>query len=639
MNPTTVGTIQYNAVIDTTKLKASANEANDIVQESGDKASSGFGKAMGIASAAGVAAFGAMAGAAVKSFADFEQLQGGVVKLFGSASDSVIQNAEVAYKTAGMSANAYLDTVTSFSASLIKSTGGDTVKAAQIADKAVRDMSDNANTFGTDIASLQYAYQGFAKGNFTMLDNLKLGYGGSQEGMQALLTDAEKLPAALGRKFDMSNFADVADAIHLIQEEQKIAGTTAKEASSTIAGSWSALTGSFSNVLAGVEGSGQQLSDSVLNMFNQLVEKVPGIVGKMVAGISDAMKTVIDEKLGSGAFDILSTIAVAFTVLAGAITIYNTVTKIAAATQALFNAVMAANPIGLIILALAVVTTALVYFFTQTDTGKRIMEAVSTWITTTFIPTIKSIGEWFVNAWNKIVEIWSGAVSWFQGVWNGIVAIFSAVVGFYIGVYSAAWNGIVAVFGVAVGWFAGVWNGIVGIFNGVAGFFGNVFRGAYNAVTGVFSGLYGFFSGVWNTIVGLFSGVGTTVGNAIGGTFKGVINSVVGGAVRIINGFIGTINGAVGAINKLPGVNIGKIGTLGVPQLANGGIIMNQPGGMLANIGEGREPEAVIPLSKLDTMLNGDRRGGGDIYNITMNGVNDPADFTRQLKLSTQGRL
>ena len=596
MNPTTVGTVQYNAVIDTSKLKSSANEANDIVQDSGDKASSGFSKSMGVASAAGVAAFGLVAFSAVKSFASMEQLQGGVSKLFGAASDSVIKNSEVAYKTAGLSAVDYLETATSFSASLIKSVGGDTVKAAKLADTAIRDMSDNANTFGTDITMLQNAYQGFAKGNFTMLDNLKLGYGGSQEGMQALLTDAEKLPGALGKKFDLTNYADVVTAINLVQQEQKIAGTTAKEASTTIAGSWSTLTGAFANVLAGVEGSGTQLSDSVINMFNQLVTKVPEIVGNMASGLIEALKTVIDEKFGEGAFDIISTIAVAFTALAVAMTVYNAAVKIATVTQALFNAVMAANPIGLIILALVVVTAALVYFFTQTETGRAIMETVSNWIKETFIPAIKSIGEWFVETWNSIVAVWNGVPGFFQGVWNGIV----------------------------------------GIFNAVGGYFRDRFQNAIDNIKGVFSGLYGFFSGVWSTIVGLFSGVGTTVGNAIGGTFKGVVNSVIGGAVRIINGFIGTINGAVGAINKLPGVNIGKIGTLGVPQLANGGIVTSPT---LAMIGEGRESEAVIPLSKLDKMINGEGKSGTTTYNIVMNGVNDPADFTRKLKLATAGRL
>ena len=209
--------------------KAIANDLGVIVDKEGDKAGKSMGKKLldgagGIlktggkvlgglaltAVTASIATITSVTKQAVESFADFEQLEGGVKKLFGDeVANTVKKNAANAFQTAGLSANEYMETVTGFSASLVSSLGGDTEKAAEIADKAIRDMSDNANTFGTDISSIQTAYAGFAKGNFTMLDNLKLGYGGTKEEMQRLLSDAEKLPNAMGRKFDLNNYADI----------------------------------------------------------------------------------------------------------------------------------------------------------------------------------------------------------------------------------------------------------------------------------------------------------------------------------------------------------------------------------------------------------------------------------------------
>ena len=176
-----------------------------------------------------------MSTAAVNSYAEYEQLAGGVETLFKDSSNKLMGYADQAYKTAGMSANEYMSTVTSFSASLLQSLEGDTEKAADYANQAVIDMSDNANKMGTSIEMIQNAYQGFAKQNYTMLDNLKLGYGGTKEEMERLLADAEKIS---GIKYDISSFGDVTQAIHVIQTELGITGTTAKEASSTIQGSF-----------------------------------------------------------------------------------------------------------------------------------------------------------------------------------------------------------------------------------------------------------------------------------------------------------------------------------------------------------------------------------------------------------------
>lgn len=203
----------------------------------------------------------------IQGFAEQEQLIGGVDTLFKENSAQVQQYANNAYKTAGLSANEYMETVTSFSASLLQSLGGDTAAAAEKADQAITDMSDNANKMGTDMTSIQNAYQGFAKANYTMLDNLKLGYGGTKEEMQRLLTDAEKIS---GIKYDISSYADIVDAIHVVQTEMGITGTTAKEAATTIEGSANSMKSAWSNLLTGMSNENLNLGDLVQNVVDSV---------------------------------------------------------------------------------------------------------------------------------------------------------------------------------------------------------------------------------------------------------------------------------------------------------------------------------------------------------------------------------
>ena len=203
----------------------------------------------------------------IQGFAEQEQLIGGVDTLFKENSAQVQQYANNAYKTAGMSANEYMATVTSFSASLLQSLGGDTKAAAEKADQAITDMSDNINKMGSDAQSVQNAYQGFAKANYTMLDNLKLGYGGTKEEMQRLLTDAEKIS---GIKYDISSYADIVDAIHVVQTEMGITGTTAKEAATTIEGSANSMKSAWSNLLTGMSNENLDLGDLVQNVIDSV---------------------------------------------------------------------------------------------------------------------------------------------------------------------------------------------------------------------------------------------------------------------------------------------------------------------------------------------------------------------------------
>ena len=257
------------------------------------------------AASAGVAALGT---ACINAYEDYEQLVGGVETLFKDSADTIQTYADNAYKTAGLSANEYMETVTSFSASLLQSLDGDTEKAAAAADLAITDMADNANKMGTAMESIQNAYQGFAKQNYTMLDNLKLGYGGTKEEMQRLLADAEKLS---GVKYDLSSYADIVEAIHVIQTEMGITGTTAKEASTTIQGSVASMKAAWANLMVGMADDTQNF-DMLLSNFIESIGTVAdnllpriGIViegmGKLVAGlapeIASALPTLTNELL------------------------------------------------------------------------------------------------------------------------------------------------------------------------------------------------------------------------------------------------------------------------------------------------------------------------------------------------------
>lgn len=238
------------------------------------------------AAATGIAALSKQA---IESYADYEQLVGGVETLFKDSADKVQEYANEAYKTAGMSANEYMETVTGFSASLLQSLGGDTEKAADKANQALIDMSDNANKMGSDMEMIKNAYAGFAKQNYTMLDNLKLGYGGTKQEMERLLADAEKFS---GIKYNIESYADVIDAIHVIQTEMDITGTTAKEAASTISGSIGMMKSSWQNLITGIADDTQDFDGLVNNFVDSVdtvaqnimprVEQAIGGVGKLV---------------------------------------------------------------------------------------------------------------------------------------------------------------------------------------------------------------------------------------------------------------------------------------------------------------------------------------------------------------------
>jgi len=242
----------------------------------------------------------ALAKSAVSNFADYEQLVGGVETLFKDSADIVQDYADQAYKSAGLSANRYMETVTSFSASLLQSLGGDTARAAEVGNMAVVDMADNANKMGTSMESLQNAYQGFAKQNYTMLDNLKLGYGGTKSEMERLLQDATKLT---GIKYDIGNLSDVYSAIHVIQESLGITGTTALEAEHTISGSFASMQSAWSNLITGIARNDANISKLITNFVasvKTVINNVMPVVlqslsglGQLIEGIAPMLATMI----------------------------------------------------------------------------------------------------------------------------------------------------------------------------------------------------------------------------------------------------------------------------------------------------------------------------------------------------------
>ena len=357
-------------------------------------------KVVGAGVGVAATAIGALTKSALSSYADYEQLFGGIETLFGNGgktlqeyADSVgktveevkdeyvgltnntwkvVENAEKAFNTAGLSTNEYLETVTSFSASLIQSLNGDTVKAAEKADQAIVDMSDNANKMGSDMESIQNAYQGFAKQNYTMLDNLKLGYGGTQEEMKRLLNDAQ---AISGIEYDISSYADIVDAIHVIQTEMGITGTTAKEASTTISGSFNSMKASWQNLVTGfgnedadLSGLIDQFTDSALTVVDNVVPRIEIILG----GIADAIPQII-PKITSKLPEVLNSMLPPL--IQGAVSLVN---GLISALPSILQVLIEQVPFIVTEIAKALLQTVPVLISTANDIGSQIMTAINT---------------------------------------------------------------------------------------------------------------------------------------------------------------------------------------------------------------------------------------------------------------------
>ena len=291
--------------MDTSGYEKSLDDASSKASDFASKLKSGLATAAKVGAAALTAAatgVAALTKASIDQYAEYEQLVGGVDTLFKTASDKVQQYADKAYETAGMSANEYMNTVTSFSASLLQSLGGDTEKAAQMADQAITDMADNANKMGTSMEMIQNAYQGFAKQNYTMLDNLKLGYGGTQAEMYRLMKDAEALGAKFNSEFYLTekgtlvaDFADITTAIHAVQTEMGITGTTAREASTTIQGSIASMKGAWQNLVTAIAADGWDIGvyvDNFVSSVKVVGQNVIPRVQRILSGIGELVTAI-----------------------------------------------------------------------------------------------------------------------------------------------------------------------------------------------------------------------------------------------------------------------------------------------------------------------------------------------------------
>ena len=610
-----VNNSEANQEIDETTDKAedAAGKVKDLGDE-GDRTEGKLGKAFSKMGSAAVAvgktiatglavastAVVAVGKAAISSYADYEQLVGGVETLFDESSATVIANAQNAYKTAGMSANEYMETVTSFSASLLQSLGGDTKAAADKADMAITDMSDNANKMGTSIEMIQNAYNGFAKQNYTMLDNLKLGYGGTNEEMQRLLDDASKLS---GIEYDISSYSDIVDAIHIVQNEMGITGTTAKEASSTISGSLASAKASWQNLLTGIADGNQdvgglitQFFDSIVTVADNIVPRIAQVMGTLPQLITDLVPKLLTKV--SELIDILLPV-----VVDGAVSLLNAivqvlpqlVTSILNALPALisgieqvFYAIVDALPqlMTVICEALPVLIPQLV------DALVNMIVYLATHIAEIIQPLIDNLPEIIIAIVNALMDnlpaLIEGAVqlvigivqaipqiimaliealptviqSILEGLWNALPLLLEGIISIVGEIGTAIWD-ILSGFFTALGeWFGGLWESIKTIFAPVVEWFGNLFSTIWNSIVSVFSTVgswvydnivapvANFFKGLWEGIVSAFHTVIDPWIEIIKRAATLVYNTII---VPIKNFFTDVWNSIVGIFSKVSG--------------------------------------------------------------------------------------
>lgn len=551
-------------------------------------------------------------GYAVKQFADLEQAVGGVETLFKQSAKEVIRDSEKAYKTAGISGTKYMEQVTSFSASLLQGLGGDTAKAAKVANKAVIDMSDNANKMGTSIELIQNAYQGFAKGNYTMLDNLKLGFGGTKEEMKRLLEEAEKLS---GVHYDIENFADIIEAIHVIQNELEITGTTAKEGSTTVSGSFQAMLASANNLAAGL---GDKNAD-----VKRLMAELEETTKQFVTNVSNVLKTIWDNlplepwqrwtlsvvalagpvllvfgKLTVGIASLVSSFGIISGAIAPFFTWMSGIVSQGGAVSSVISS-LGGGLSGFAVLASAVIAVIALIVYTIQDLWKtsekfrnavtgifttlgNIVQSVWTGFLQPVFTALKDIINAIVNeALTPLYDSFKGMVEMIVVSLSDVLAKFDPIFKFIMDVLGVILPPIlIALGGVFIANFTIMANAVGVAFTLIGDLVKNgmkIFGGLIDFITGLFTGNWGK---AWNGVVNIFSGIF----NGIVAIGKGVLN----GLISVINGAISGINFLIKSANKIPGVNVGLIDK--IPYLARG--TSDWQGGF-ARINEGGRGELV----------------------------------------------
>ena len=455
--------------------------------------------------------------AAVDAYADFEQLAGGVEVLYGDAAQQVMENANQAFRTAGLSANAYMEQSTSMAAALVNSLGGDTEEAARMADMAITDMADNANRMGTDLSAIQNAYQGFAKQNYTMLDNLKLGYGGTRGEMERLLADAE---AISGIHYDIENYDDVVEAIHVIQTEMGVTGATAEEAASTISGSWGMLTASWENLLVSVAGGGEELDAAIRNVVDSLFTWLGNIVprvGEVIQGMMQAIPGIIEDALPQIGDAVMGFIRDTF----GDDTA-NAVTEFADMVREKFGAMMDRISGHLADFQAVMDEKVIPAFSALKETMQPIIDAV--------VPAIIEVLAQFGSAVVGLAPIIADFVGSVAVVFNNLLVVAKNV---WDGISGAIEGAVEFVTSLVKGDFEGMRDTVSGIFDGILSTARTVWNGIKSAIEGVVkfvtSLVKGDFEGMSDAIGTIFNGIKETASSVWNG-----ISSIVGGVVENI---------------------------------------------------------------------------------------------------------
>jgi phage-related protein len=463
-------------------MKGSQETIAKELAGSTDKAGTSAGKSLGKsllagATAVGVgAAIGKFIGDSVNEGAKLQQSLGGVETMFKENADVVKGYASEAYKTAGISANEYMENVTSFSAALISSMDGDTAAAAEMANTAMVDMADNANKMGTDMSSIQNAYQGFAKQNYTMLDNLKLGYGGTKTEMERLLADASKLS---GVKYDISNLDDVYSAIHVIQEDLGITGTTAKEAATTFSGSFASMKAAATDLMGNLA-LGNDIGPQIQALGDSVSTFVTGNLLPMVSNVVQQLPTILGQLPGFFADMIPQILPIAGEMVMG-----------------LANGIVENIPVFV------------------AGIGDLAVEAVNMLLNTDWAGVASSIVDLLANGWNALTES-------AQAIWDSVTEIFTSVIT-TVPIVGDAWAAISE-------YASSLWTVITGLFGGEISV-KEILTNAWNAITDAAQNL-------WDTIVGIFTG-GISVSEVATGAWdllEGAANTAWNAAKAVFEG-------------------------------------------------------------------------------------------------------
>lgn len=613
------------------KLDKSLGDTSNTADSSGSKIKAAFekigsaaakvAKVGAIAITAVATGIGAMTSKAVSYYSDYEQLVGGVETLFKESSEKVVEYANKAYQTAGLSANDYMETVTGFSASLLQALDGDTAKATESANMAITDMSDNANKMGTSMEMIQNAYQGFAKQNYTMLDNLKLGYGGTKEEMERLLSDAQTIS---GIEYDISSFADIVDAIHVVQTEMGITGTTAKEASTTIQGSIGSMKAAFENFLTGMADPSQDfeallgnLVDSVVTVADNLIPRIAATLPRLVNGLISLIQALVPQIPGilsqllpaiiTGATDLINGIVAVLPQLIS-ILLQSLPALIDGVVQ-IFNGIIEALPqvVQMLCDALPELIPLLISAAAQMILGlcqalpeiiQAIIDALPSVLTSIVSSLIENLPLLIQGAVQLIIGLVKAFPQIFIVMFKSIPTIVKQLVDSFKKAFPdvAEWFGnkfhgaverIKKVFSVVGDFFKGIWSGIKDAFGSVGTWFHDTFSKAWQKVKDVFSKGGEVFSGIKD---------------GIDKTFKKVVNAIIKGINTIISKPFETINNVFSRLKdiKIAGWHpFSWLKEFGVPkipelELATGTIVDKATPALIGEDGA----EAVVPLEK-----------------------------------------